>query len=90
MKYVVLSVYDRAAASYGRPVFALSLGAAIRSFQDEINRVDANNEMNRHPKDFDLYELGSFDDQTGEFDCDKGGTVVAIGGQLGLNLQAVS
>ena len=37
----------------------------MRSFRDEINRKDSNEDMARHPEDFELYELGSFDDSTG-------------------------
>lgn len=67
--YVIVSIRDRAADAFGRPAFVPSQGTAIRSFQDEVNRQDANNEMNRHPDDFDLYILGHFDDQTGHFDA---------------------
>lgn len=63
----VLSVHDVAADAFGRPVFAPAVGAALRSFQDEVNRVDANNEMNKHPGDFSLFHLGTFDDSKGTF-----------------------
>jgi len=69
MIQVVVSVFDSAAGVYGRPVFAVARGQAIRSFQDEIGRADAGNEMHRHPEDFDLYELGRFDDNVGRFVC---------------------
>lgn len=88
MKYVICAVYDRAAAAYGRPIFVLSVGGAIRSFQDEINRVAPENEMNRHPKDFDLYELGTFDDGQARFEIHEDGPrCVAIGGQLELRFE---
>lgn len=87
MRYFVLSVYDRAACAYGRPVFALSIGAAIRSFQDEINRVSQDNSMNGHAKDFDLFHVGEFHDDSGTF---EGGppALVAVGAQLLLPLEA--
>lgn len=69
MKYVVLAVRDRSADCFGTPMFTVSKGTAIRSFSDEVNRVDPNNMLNKHPEDFDLYELGSYDDATGVFDC---------------------
>lgn len=78
MKMIVVSVRDRAAVSFGRPIFAHATGQAIRSFQDEINRVDADNPMSRHPEDYDLYELGSFDDQTGQFE-NQGPRQIAVG-----------
>lgn len=63
--HVVVSVMDTAVGAFGRPVFVASTAVAIRSFSDEVNRVDANNEMNKHPDDFYLYEIGSFDDSSG-------------------------
>lgn len=82
MKYVIVSVYDRAAQAFGRPVFVQAVGAAVRSFQDEINREAPENEMNRHPDDFDLYEIGSFDDQTGELSVVDHQAAVALGKSL--------
>ena len=43
--------------------FPLAVG--IRSMADEVNRADASNDMYRHPEDFELYDLGVFDDSTG-------------------------
>ncbi len=65
MKYVVVSIKDRAADAFGRPAFVPSVGVAIRSFSDEINRSDSENQMYAHPDDFDLFELASYDDSTG-------------------------
>lgn len=84
MNYFVLSVYDRAAASYGRPLFAAAVGAAMRSFQDEVNRPSEDNPMYKHPEDFDLVEIGTFDDQTGKLvSCEP--KVVAIGRQMSMS-----
>jgi len=66
MKLVLCSVKDRAADAYGRPMFVPSIGVAIRSFSDEVNRTDPDNQLNNHPDDFDLYYLGEFDDQSGD------------------------
>lgn len=67
MIYAVVSVRDTMADAFGRPIFTQSVGVAIRSFSDEVNRVDVQNEMNKHPEDFELFELGTFDDNTGRF-----------------------
>lgn len=69
MKYVVLAVRDRAADVFGQPHFAVHVGSSIRGFGDEINRAAPDNAFNKHPEDFDLYELGTFDDATGVFEC---------------------
>lgn len=63
MKHIMVTVYDRAAETYGRPMFVPAIGTAIRSFTDEVNRNDPNNQLYNHPDDFDLYELGEYDDQ---------------------------
>lgn len=80
----ILSVYDRAAQAFGRPVFSQSIGAAIRSFQDEVNKREPGNVMAEHPKDFDLFHLGSFDDCTGRFVLLEEPKVIAHGGQMQL------
>lgn len=65
MKLSIVSIFDRVAKLYSRPAFVQSNGAAIRSFGDEIRRNDPNNEMARHPGDYELQFLGYFDDDTG-------------------------
>lgn len=68
MRLVLVVVRDRSADVFGRPTFTTSVGVAIRSFSDEVNRAAEDNVMYRHPEDFDLYELGVYDDETGTFD----------------------
>lgn len=65
MNQVIVSVKDTAAQAFGRPVFVPAIAVAIRSFRDEVNRKDSTEDLARHPDDFELYELGSFDDSTG-------------------------
>jgi hypothetical protein len=67
MNQEIFAVYDRAAQCFGRPLFTNSIGQTIRSFIDEINREDKDSNMWKHPDDFDLYQLGSFDDVKGKF-----------------------
>lgn len=78
MRYKIVVVRDRAADVFGQPNFVASLGAAVRSFGDEVKRVDTNNPINKHPEDFDLYSLGEYDDSSGEFICD-GPKQIAVG-----------
>lgn len=65
MKQLVIAVRDAAADVFGRPYFVPTAGIAIRSFTDEVNRVADDNQLNKHAKDFALYELGEYDDATG-------------------------
>ena len=62
MKYAVCAVKDRAVDAYNRPLYVPTVGVAIRSFNDECNKKDS--ELHAHPEDYDLYELGQWDDQT--------------------------
>jgi len=64
---VIVSIKDLAAQAFGRPAFVPSVGVAVRSFSDEVNRDHPDNQMFSHPSDFELYEVGQFDDATGVF-----------------------
>lgn len=65
MKYAVCAVRDRAVNAFNRPIYVPTVGVAIRSFTDEVNRKDS--ELANHPEDYDLYELGQWDDETGVY-----------------------
>ena len=65
MNLVIVSVKDSAAQAFGRPIFVPSVAVAVRSFRDEVNRKDSTDDLSRHPDDFELYEVGVFDDATG-------------------------
>lgn len=67
MHLFVVSVKDRAADVFNRPFFVPHRNVAIRDFTDEVNRSAVDNQLNKHPDDFDLYLLGEFNDNTGEF-----------------------
>jgi hypothetical protein len=76
---VIVSVKDLAAEAFGRPMYLQSLGVAIRSFTDEVNREDKDNQLFNHPDDFDLYELGLFDDSLGRYQLRENPTVIVRG-----------
>lgn len=70
MLHFVVCVKDRAAEVFNRPFFVAHRNVAIRDFTDEVNRSAADNQLNKHPDDFDLYLLGQYDDNTGQFNMD--------------------
>lgn len=78
MKRIVCAVYDSAVQAYGQPFFVPRAGAALRSFIDEVNKKDGNG-LAQHPDDYTLMELGTFDDETGEFASADG-----VGGKVML------
>lgn len=65
--FVVCAIRDSAMDAFLRPVFVPSVAIAQRSFVDEVNRAADDNTMYKTPDDFSLYELGSWDEATGEF-----------------------
>lgn len=67
MKLHIFAIKDLAADVFMTPYFHPNVGAVVRSFGDEVNRDDPQNMLNKHPEHFVLYELGTFDDNTGEF-----------------------
>lgn len=63
----VFAVRDSAMDSFMQPFFAPAVGLASRSFSDEVNRSSADNAMFRHPDDYELHLIGTFDESTGHF-----------------------
>ena len=63
MKTIIVSVYDSAIQAYARPFQVPTIGAATRSFTDELKRPDS--EIAQHPEDYALFEIASFTDHDG-------------------------
>ncbi|WNK15075.1 MAG: nonstructural protein [Microvirus sp.] len=68
MILIAVSIFDRAAQAYMRPFFVPTTGLAVRSFKDEVNRAAADNQMYAHPEDFELYQIGTFDEADGQLE----------------------
>lgn len=67
-KVHVFSVYDRASGVYGQPFFSHNQQTAIRSLASEVNRRDdPTSVLSNSPSDFDLFELGQYEQDTGRF-----------------------
>ncbi|QXP44315.1 MAG: nonstructural protein [Arizlama microvirus] len=73
MKRFVVAVYDSAVHSYGQPFFVPAVGAALRSFIDEVNRAAPDNMLYQHPEDYELFVLATFDDEAGIFEIPEEG-----------------
>lgn len=63
MKMNMYSIYDTATAAYMRPIFCQSDGQALRLFTDVATAAD--HEIGKHPEDYSLVRLGSWNDATG-------------------------
>lgn len=65
MEQQIIAIRDKALEAFMRPFFAPAIQAAVRSFQDEVQRDGS--EMAKHPSDYSLWHFGSFNDNTGAF-----------------------
>lgn len=74
---VVVSLRDSAARLYGTPFFVQHAAQAVRSLRDEVNSKDSKSDVNQHPSDFELYELGSYDEDTGMVVCHASPVLIA-------------
>ena len=64
MIHKIFTVYDSKAELFMQPFFMPTTGQAIRSFEDTCN--DSSTMFSKHPADFTLFEIGSFEDVTCE------------------------
>lgn len=67
-KLVVMAVMDVAAMAFHRPIFVASLGVGVRIVSDEVNRQADDNLLFKHARDFRIFHLGSWDDNSGLFE----------------------
>lgn len=74
------SVYDRAAMQYGHPVYMVNDSAAMRSFIDAFD--NPNGLLARHPDDFELRHIASFNDETGHFKPLEISRTIMTGGEV--------
>lgn len=65
MMKVIVAIRDVKAGLFMQPFFVPAVGVAVRNVQDEVRRVADDNMLNKHPEDFELYELGTWDEEIG-------------------------
>lgn len=59
----VFTVYDTKVGAFMQPFVCRSQGEAMRIFGDEVN--NAQGAFFRHPEDYAMFHIGSFDQGTG-------------------------
>lgn len=67
MKYFLFSVKDTATQLFAQPFPSAAEMAAIRSVRDLVGKAD--NAVGQHPEDYELHQIGMFDDNTGVIDA---------------------
>lgn len=63
----VIAVYDKKAMSYMPPMFVNNRVMAVRYFERSVNADPERSDLARFPADYNLQELGEFDDVHGTF-----------------------
>lgn len=61
----------KAEAFVGTPIFVRARGLAVRAFGDQAN--DPSSDIGKYPADFQLFELGEWDEVTGVLTPREGG-----------------
>lgn len=61
----VFSIRDIKANVFTKPFFAPNDGVAERLFKNEVNRQAFDNQLYTNPEDFHLFNIGTFDEDTG-------------------------
>lgn len=67
MKKLICSLRDKQAELYMAPVCVPTIGALYRDLKDAA-RPGQDNPISKYPGDFDVYQLATFDDETGVLD----------------------
>jgi len=63
MKLLGFSIYDTKALAFMPPFFMPSIGLGVRAFGDVLR--DPSSPLAKHPRDYELFKVGDFDDSTG-------------------------
>lgn len=88
MAPLIYSLFDLKMRQYGALVVARNDESIVRSLKDSLEK-DTQSPVGKHPSDFELHELGEFDEESGRlkprtssrFVCNCGDARVAVGGE---------
>lgn len=69
MKRPVLAIYDVKAKLFQMPMFPAAVGQVLREFSDLVN--DGKSAYAKHPEDYQLFQLGFYDDVEGRFESNE-------------------
>lgn len=61
----IFSIRDAKTEVYNAPFYQKTMGEAERNFHTTVN--DSKTTISQYPEDYDLYYLGEYDDNTGQF-----------------------
>lgn len=72
MHLIIFSVYDSKAESYVQPFYVPRVNVGIRMFAHAANNTET--DFGRFPGDYTLFQIGTFDSDTGQITPDKAHT----------------
>lgn len=72
MKLFILSLRDIKANLYNIPIFTPNINVTLRDLRDLVNDPQGKENWQKHPEDFELWELGTWDTETAEWDDQDG------------------
>lgn len=75
MLMTVFAIYDTGISTWRVPIFARNRGEILRSWVEAVN--NQKNEFCKHPSDYTLFEIGTWDDDKCKFDLHK--TPISLG-----------
>lgn len=62
---IMCAVFDLKSELFHDPFCVPATGVAVRGFADEINNKEKRGDMQLHPEDFSLFEVGTYDYRVG-------------------------
>lgn len=68
MKHAIFAVRDTCVGAYLLPMFFQNRAAAVRALGDAVNRPKEDNQFYQHPEHYQLYEIGAFDEESGQLE----------------------
>ena len=66
MKKIVFSIYDKKAGFFGPLMDYMKKGEVLRMFSDMVNEKARPSMVAKHPEDYELYQLGSYENVEGK------------------------
>lgn len=66
MHHVILAIHDKPVDAFGRPFVSRTVAEGLRTIAIEVNRVAEGNMLNSHAGDYAIYQVGEWDDETGQ------------------------
>lgn len=83
MKMQVYTIFDSKTEAYIQPFFMQTTAQAKREFIDMVN--DGKSAFNKHPEDYILFELGSYENVNAKFKMLDAPVSIGVGSEFVIN-----